>query len=365
MRKNTFILFSVVILFVAGCVVYFTQIKKEISPVIEQSVEIPVTKPVATEPQNFCFYKETPATKTLKDVIWLKLTVKGNDVTGDLHILPAEKDKKAGVFSGNIGGLDTTAMTGYSDMWWNTVAEGTLQKEELRVVLANSEKGAEASVAFGAMIQGTDGAYIYKDKENLTYQSMPQVDCTQFGALIQNTYTDSAKTFSITYPKDFIFVAGGAKNAAVPTQQWANGSTTKGNVLATVYIPRMFQPKTNFSEATVNVGASSDKIALQSCTSPQPNAGQVAIGNTTINNIPFTILSSTDVGAGNLYDVTSYRTVYKNKCYNIETVVHSTNIGNYSPDQGITVYDKDVVQKTLDEIVNSFIFAGTGKPALL
>ncbi len=365
MRKNTFILFGVVILFVAGCVVYFTQVKKEIPPVTEPVVQTPVTTPVVTEPQDYCFYKETPATKNLKDTMWLKLTVKGNDVSGNLCILPAEKDKKTGTFSGNIGGLQTTSMTGYSDLWWNTPAEGTLQKEELRVALANSEKGAEASVAFGAMIQGTDGAYIYKDKENLTYQSIPQVGCTQFDSLIQNTYTDSVKTFSITYPKEFIFVAGGAKNAAVPTQQWMNGSTAKGSVLATVFIPRMFQPKTNFSEATVNVGVSSDKIAILSCTSPQPNAGQVAIGNATINNVPFTIISSTDAGAGNLYDVTSYRTVYKNKCYNIETVIHSTNIGNYSPDQGITAYDKDTVQKTLDEIVNSFIFAGSGKPALL
>ncbi len=365
MRKNTFILFGVVILFVAGCVVYFTQVKKEIPPVVEQSVEIPVTKPVVTEPQDYCFYKETVVSKTLKDVMWLKLTTTGNNVSGNLYILPAQKDKKFGTFSGNMSGMDPVAMSGYSDLWWNTLAEGTLQKEELRVALANSEKGAEASVAFGAMMQGTDGAYIYKDKETLTYQSMPQVGCTQFDSLIQNTYTDSAKTFSITYPKEFIFVAGGAKNPAVPTQQWMSGATVKGSSLATVYIPRLFQPKTNFSEATVNVGVSSDKIALTSCTSPQPNAGQVAIGNVTINNVPFTIISSTDAGAGNLYDVTSYRTVYKNKCYNIETVVHSTNIGNYSPDQGITAYDKDTVQKTLENIVNSFIFAGSGKPALL
>jgi hypothetical protein len=324
-----------------------------------------VTTPIVTKPQDFCFYKETIVSKALKDVMWLKLTTAGKNVTGELHILPAEKDKKYGSFSGDIGGLDPVAMSGYSDMWWNANAEGLTQKEELRIALANSEKGAEASVAFGGMIDNGDGAYIYKDKENLTYQSMPQVGCTQFNSLIQNTYTDSAKTFSITYPKDFIFVASGAKNSKFPTQQWMSGATVKGSSLATVYIPRAFQPKTNFGEATVNVGVSSDKIAIQSCTSPQPNAGQVSIGNANINGINFSIVSSTDAGAGNFYDVTSFRAVYKNKCYNIETVIHSTNVGNYSPDQGITAFDKDAVQKVLDGIVNSFIFAGSGKPDLL
>jgi len=352
MRKNTFILFGVVLLFVAGSAVYFLQNKKDVPVVAEPIVQNPVL--VNTKPQDFCFYKETP-TKNLKDIMWLKLTTTGNNVTGELHILPAEKDKKFGMFSGDIGSLVSSTMTGYSDLWWTANGEGVVQKEELRIALANSEKGAEASVAFGSMILGDNGAYTYKDKESLTYQSMPQVNCDQMQTLTNATYTDINKTFSITYPKDFTFIVANAKSSMVPTQQWMFGSSIKGSVLATVYIPRNFQPKTNFGEAVVNVGVSADKIALQSCTSPQPNAGQVSIGNVNINNIPFSIISSTDAGAGNFYDVTSYRTVYKNKCYNIESVVHSMNIGNYPTDQGITAFDKDAVQKVLDTVVNSFI----------
>ena len=356
MRKNTFILFGVVILFVVGSIVYFRQIKKDIPPVTEPVLQTPAPVPAVVQPQDFCFYKETPTTKNLKDIMWLKLTTMDKNVSGELHILPAEKDKKIGFFSGDIGGLLTKNMTGYSDLWWNTVAEGVMQKEELRIALANSDKGAEASVAFGGMIDNGDGTYIYKDKENLTYQSMPQVDCAGLSALTNATYTDPTKTFSLTYPKDYIFLTGKTKNPKVPQQQWASGVNAIGNVLATVFIPRDFQPQTNFGEAIVNVGSSSDKVAVLSCTVPQPNAGQVAIGTTSINGVDFSIISSTDAGAGNLYDVTAYRTVYKNKCYSIETIVHSMNIGNYPTDQGIASYDKDAVQKVLDGVVNSFTF---------
>lgn len=359
MRKNTFILFGVVILFVAGCVVYFKQVKKEIPPVTEPVVEIPVTKPVSVEPQEYCFYKETVVSKTLKDVMWLKITVMGTEVTGDLHMIPAEKDKKFGTFSGNIGGMDPVAMSGYSDMWWNANAEGTTQKEELRVALANSEKGAEASVAFGAMTQGTDGAYIYKDKENLTYQSIPQVGCTQFNSLIKNAFVDTTKTFTFDYLKDFTATNKIVKNST----DWSvllEGA--KGDVLAIVTVPKGFQPGTNFSEAKFTVGVSSDKKAVDTCIK---NDGMNADVPVRINGIDFMQFALNDAAAGNRYDTVSYRTVFKNKCYAVETLVHYTNIGNYSPDQGIKEFDRGAIDQILENMVNSFIFTGSSKPALL
>lgn len=60
------------------------------------------------------------------------------------------------------------------------------------------------------------------------------------------------------------------------------------------------------------------------------------------------------VGAGNYYETTSYRTVYNDECYAIEYTIHSTNIDNYSPDQGITKFDKEKITSILDAMVQSF-----------
>ncbi|MGI9118092.1 MAG: hypothetical protein ACR2IQ_00910 [Minisyncoccia bacterium] len=359
MRKNTFIVFGVVALFVVGCFVYFKQVKKEIPPVVEPVVQVPVNTIVETKTEDFCFYKETSIVKKPKDVMWLKLTTNGKDLTGELHILPSEKDKKTGTFSGGVGTIDTSAMSGYSDLWWNTNGEGTVQKEELRIALASSEKGAEASIGFGAMVPGVDGVYIYKDKEALTYQSMPQVGCTQFNSLIKNAFVDTTKTFSFDYLKDFSAVSKIIEN----TPEWSMFiPDTKGNVLATVTIPRSLQPNTNFSEARFRVGVSSDKNAVAMCVKgDEVNKGIP----TKINGIDFIQFDLNEAAVGNVYETVSYRTVFKDKCYAVETTVHSSNIDNYIPEQNIKEYDHDAVSKILKDMVNSFIFTGSSKPALL
>ena len=76
----------------------------------------------------------------------------------------------------------------------------------------------------------------------------------------------------------------------------------------------------------------------------------------TIGSMKFTKITLSDAGAGNFYNTTSYRTIYHNQCYAIEYTIHSTNIGNYSPDQGITEFDQTKIVPLLENMVQSFKF---------
>jgi hypothetical protein len=75
-----------------------------------------------------------------------------------------------------------------------------------------------------------------------------------------------------------------------------------------------------------------------------------------LRGIPFTKFTFSDAGAGNLYETTSYRTKRGDECYVVEYTIHSSNIGMYSPDQGIKEFDKDKITKMLDRMVRSFQF---------
>ncbi len=165
------------------------------------------------------------------------------------------------------------------------------------------------------------------------------------------TFTDQGHTFSFIYSPDLIASGAGIGY----TQAWTNNATTSGLVLAKLTLPKTFQPSTNFSEATLTVGTSADPTAVASCLSD--TTGLTTNKSTvTINGTTYTKFVGSDAGAGNLYQTTSYHTKRTSQCYVIEYTIHSTNIGNYSPDQGITEYDHAKVNGLLDSVVQSFTF---------
>lgn len=165
------------------------------------------------------------------------------------------------------------------------------------------------------------------------------------------TFTDASKTFRFSYPTMFSVTGGGIGY----TNGWSDGSTETGLVLAQVVIPGSFQPKTNLSEARFSVGTSAAAGAVKNCF-VNTNGNVNGKTEVTINGTKYTKLTYGDAGAGNFYDTTSYRTVRNDQCYAIEYTIHSTNVGNYSPDQGITEFDKAKVQSLLEGMAQSFAF---------
>lgn len=165
------------------------------------------------------------------------------------------------------------------------------------------------------------------------------------------TYTDGSNLFSFTYPKQFV-LSGGDQGY---TQNWRSGTTSTGMEFTVVTVPQSLQPKTNFDGAVFTFGTSADPDAVKGCLT-DGNGNPVKGVTSTINGVAFTKLTYGDAGAGNLYDITSYRTVHNGQCYAAEYVVHSSQLGNYPASAGISAFNSSTIHGTLDSIAHSLIF---------
>ena len=186
--------------------------------------------------------------------------------------------------------------------------------------------------------------YAYKSKTKVVKNS--EVVVPTF-----STYTEPAGTYSFNYNPLFSVVNG---DKSKQTTDWRSNTTTEGTLLTTLTIPRSFMPSTNFSEAKFTIGRSADASVIKSCTTIEKWAGKSS--DVFIGGQKFKEVSLSDAGAGNFYDTTSYRAVLDGDCYVIEYTIHSTNIGNYSPDQGIKEFDKSKIVSELNNIVQSLKF---------
>ena len=127
-------------------------------------------------------------------------------------------------------------------------------------------------------------------------------------------------------------------------------------MLVKATLPSSFEPKTNFGDGTLTVGTSADPTAIAECTTFAEGGNGVQKTSVAINGVTYERFVTNDAAAGNIYQTTSYRTLRNSQCYVIEYTIHSGNIENYSPDQGITAFDQAKVQSELESIVQSFKF---------
>ena len=162
--------------------------------------------------------------------------------------------------------------------------------------------------------------------------------------------------FSFTYPAiPALSVRTISVGTSSSAKSWSRMSDVPGGrVFAEATLSSAFQPKTNFADGLFSVGVSEDPRAVATCLKPPPGAGP--IGHAIINGVAFTTSTTGDAGAGNLYEVHSYRTLRKHRCYAVEYVIHSLNIGNFDPSSGIVAYNQNKVTSIFDAMVRSFKF---------
>lgn len=130
----------------------------------------------SSKPIELCFAKfGTPNVRGYADEYTLRMSLNNEKVTGELNLLPAEKDKKIGKFEGTVSAVDKVMMARTADLNWNSMAEGMQVQEQLRIIFGEGT----AQVGFGEMVDKGDGTYVYKDIKNITYGvSMSDVACS-------------------------------------------------------------------------------------------------------------------------------------------------------------------------------------------
>jgi hypothetical protein len=132
-----------------------------------------------TKPTELCFAKfGQPNVRGYSDKYTLRLMLSGEggiQATGELKLLPAEKDSKVGKFTGVVSAVDKIAMARTASLWWDTLAEGMNTKEELKITFGEGT----ANIGFGEMVDRGDGVYVYKDATKLNYSlSLTDVACS-------------------------------------------------------------------------------------------------------------------------------------------------------------------------------------------
>jgi hypothetical protein len=143
------IISGLVLLVVIVGLAYFANKKEVVAP--DTSV-VPVTPvPVVknSKPIELCFAKfGQPNTNGYYDKYTLRIMLDGDKATGELNLLPAEKDRKTGDFKGTVGPVNGEMMARTANLWWYTVAEGMNTEEELKIIFGEGT----ASLGFGEMI---------------------------------------------------------------------------------------------------------------------------------------------------------------------------------------------------------------------
>jgi hypothetical protein len=165
----------------------------------------------------------------------------------------------------------------------------------------------------------------------------------------EGLYTNDIYGFSLRYDKRLTLHSDKENNDFY----WRYNTTTPGKRIVTLSLPRDFLPGTNFSEGVVSVGASDNASALNNCLVAD-NGEEEETG--TVPEPTFKVFTQTGAGAGNFYEVRSYRTLRNGYCISLERMIHSTNVLNYDVNQNIREFDRAMVEDILDRVVNSFNF---------
>jgi hypothetical protein len=171
----------------------------------------------------------------------------------------------------------------------------------------------------------------------------------------QTDANNTAGGFSIAYPIDF---SAQDNYSAAPSTDWRiNANNTSGIKYFSLTVPPAFEPQTNLADVTLTVGGSKNNTAIAECLNADQSGGPIiATSSVTINGVAFTVFKSSDAGAGNIYQTTSYRTLHAGECYAVEYTIHSSQIGNYPSSYNLQPYNEQAVDSLMQTIVGTFKF---------
>lgn len=162
--------------------------------------------------------------------------------------------------------------------------------------------------------------------------------------------TGSYAGVSFSYPRDFDVREG----------ENASGGFAGTPIVQVRFPEDAYQvPKSNFGEAYMTVSSGNDQKTVSSCFDfSSVQRATASVESRTVNGTLFKFATTTDVGAGNIYDSWVYRTEYKQRCYEFALTVHTGNIHNY-PSGTVVQFDQSRAFSILDQIFETVKFTDT------
>lgn len=155
-------------------------------------------------------------------------------------------------------------------------------------------------------------------------------------------YQDSQDGFSIAFPPDYLLT----QNTEVPASD-----ISLGVPIATINLPDNYFEGTNLGEASLTIRIGTSSVDLASCVA----SSQYFFRQQQINGENFAQYNFVGAAAGNIYDSVLYRNAHENKCYEIEILMHSGNIANYTPGT-VKEFNRDEILDDLERVANTFRF---------
>lgn len=164
------VLLCLTVIVILGIFYLFSK-KEEISN-ITTSLSMMVSKKT-----QFCFaHFSTPDKDGYSDKYTLRLNLAGGKATGELKLLPAEKDSMVGTLDGTVSPIDIMTTGRTADLWWDAAAEGTTVKNQLKIMFNNND----ALIGLGEMVDRGDGVYVYKDPKKVYYAlNLENISCDE------------------------------------------------------------------------------------------------------------------------------------------------------------------------------------------
>ncbi len=210
--------------------------------------------------------------------------------------------------------------------------------------------------ASGIRYANSDESFVFWSKGNGALVLENNVEKSYIGCVVlakntgslPNAYVNQGGTFSIRYP------AGYTVNDSYAYQALGPGKDIYGVKFT---IPANMASGTNLS--SYDTGVSVEEITqTQDCTASLfLYAGEGTQPQTiTDNDITYSFASGTDAGAGNFYEEKVWAIPGTNPCLAVRYLIHSTNIGNYTPGT-VTAFDRDSLLLQFDEIRRSLLLA--------
>ncbi len=186
------------------------------------------------------------------------------------------------------------------------------------------------------------GFYLFKNFTSTPTPETPPV--TQMPPVDEPlTYASSTMKISLTYPKDFTLNASYTNTSVNPNKPILGVKLT---------IPLTMATGTNLSQDS---GISVEQLPrAKACTGDIYLAANVKPQKITDGTVTYSVATSSDAGAGNLYEEAVFALDGSSPCTAVRYFIHSTQIANYPPGT-VTAYDRTALFAAFDKIRRSLV----------